>query len=65
MRKETVAAFLWLIANLNVISSQSGNFLHKFFLFILRHLLNRDAYLYINFMILIVIKLMVSFSSDF
>ena len=31
MRKETVAAFLWLIANLNVISSQSGNFLHKFF----------------------------------
>ena len=31
----------------------------------MRHLLNQDAYLYINFMILIVIKLMVSFSYDF
>ena len=29
MRKETVAAFLWLLANLNVITAQSGNFLYS------------------------------------
>ena len=30
MRKETVAAFLWLLANLNVITAQSGNFLYLY-----------------------------------